>query len=413
MPRVTPAFIEYSTTSTSSREATEQELADGEDANISTTSTSSNYIKFHTVIAEDHQASAVVTKFPVQSGFDISNHSIRQNRVITLDAMITNTLLSGTKQKSYGANNSQHIFNLVESLVNSATQCTVTTNLGIYKPVVFNSFKTKQEQGMTDAIRIILVGEEVQVKNTVSKTSPKSISFSSISDVLRTSVIDDLVASGIGTIEGLADSVISQGTAILGDSFKFVTELTSGATSELSFLSEVTNGAKDFIYNVDTANTGVFSEISHSLGGVISDLNIPLLANPIDLIGGFSGVTNCLVKGSTSVLGSFIDDKVDTAMGSLESSIYGARQDILKLGDNDAMQSLLGTSMDCIAMGASKTLGGEATNTQGFTDQILSNIKSVGNVITDPLLGRKSITLTKISTNKVLPLKNTTNRINI
>ena len=128
-------------------------------------------IRFHSVIFEDHEVSNEITKFPVQSGFNISNHSIRKNRKVNLSAIVTDTqmLYSGefydySKEgngKDNSISNSRRMHEMLTTLVREAVSCTVVTNLDTYTPVIFNRFKTKQEAGMTDAMTFILSGEEV------------------------------------------------------------------------------------------------------------------------------------------------------------------------------------------------------------------------------------------------------------
>jgi len=142
-----------------------------------------NTLSFHAVIGETHNAESEITKFPTQAGFEISNHGIRKNRVIEIDAIITNTLLNavGSRQLNYGLDNSSIVFAAIEALVNSSTVCSVSTNLGTYWPVVFTKFKTKQELGMVDSMKFTLIGEEILVQDAINKTAPIELAFAPIS----------------------------------------------------------------------------------------------------------------------------------------------------------------------------------------------------------------------------------------
>ena len=49
-----------------------------------------NSFKFDAMVKEDHEANAIVTKFPVSSGFIVSDHVIKQNRILKLTAVAVN-----------------------------------------------------------------------------------------------------------------------------------------------------------------------------------------------------------------------------------------------------------------------------------------------------------------------------------
>ncbi len=55
-------------------------------------------LRFHSVITESHQATAEVTKFPVQTGAEVSNHVIRKNRNVSIEGVVSRT----TMAKDYG-----------------------------------------------------------------------------------------------------------------------------------------------------------------------------------------------------------------------------------------------------------------------------------------------------------------------
>ena len=57
-------------------------------------------IDFHAVVSEDHEASAKITKYPVQTGLHISNHSIRNNRVVSLTGVISNMIMNNASRHS-------------------------------------------------------------------------------------------------------------------------------------------------------------------------------------------------------------------------------------------------------------------------------------------------------------------------
>jgi len=388
------------------------------DLAIDTTTTQSiNEIRFHAVMVEEHSAQTQITKFPVQNGFEISNHAIKKNRKVTIEGIFTNTLLKDTDQIKYSENDSKTMFEVLESLVQASAICEVITNLGIYTPVVFTTFKTKQEAGMVDAMRFTISGEEIQVSEVTSKTAPKQLVFTEVPPEARQSYIDKLTSAGIAVDEGISlitdDTILSTAEVFLGEDFSMESVLPSGELYDVTLVNTACDGKSGFTYDVFTSNTNVFTELGDVAGGLLGDLNIPLIPSVTDLVGGFNGVTNCLLNGSSNVLVKEAEKYIDTAMGVLDKSIYGAKQDIIRLGTNDAMQSLIGTGLDCVAASASDVLGaGEASSVDEAVDELIVGIKSVGNVITASTAGVVSnvsnnvLELVKIESPTILPLQN-------
>lgn len=415
MPTPTPATIQYITTDETSFESISADNVRPTD--FEEEERTLNTIRFHAVVSEDHTATTQITKFPVQNGFEVSNHAIRKNRQIKLQGLFTNTLLAGTEQTTYGSNNSKEMFNALQKLVRSATICKVTTNLGIYNDVVFKKFHTKQEKGMVDSIMVELDGEELQIAENISKSAPVKLSFTAVTDNERQSIIDELTASSIA-VDDFGNTLITDITELSSSWVEvgtdFVTEsiTSAGKIFDVTFVAEAWDGISEFTYDVFTENLDVFTDLDDSLVGLLGDLNLPLIPSLADLTGGLNGVTNCMLSGSSNVLVNEVEKVVDTAMGVLDKSIYGAKQDIIKLGGNDAMQSLIGTGLDCIALGASKTLGGEATSVDTAVDEAIVAIKGIGNAATSiagSVVDGATKTLTrviKIESPAVLPLEN-------
>lgn len=53
------------------------------------------FIAFAATMEENHQGQATVSKYPVQKGFEVSNHMIRHNRIVNIRAYIPETLIGG------------------------------------------------------------------------------------------------------------------------------------------------------------------------------------------------------------------------------------------------------------------------------------------------------------------------------
>ena len=204
-----------------------------------------NTLAFHANIGETHSAQSEITKFPTQAGFEISNHAIRKNRVIEVEAIITNTLLNavGSRQLNYGLNNSTIVFEAIESLVNSGTVCSVSTNLGIYWPVVFTKFKTKQELGMVDSMKFTLVGEEILVDETISETSPKQLTFTRVTGSECDKLASNKVRDGFqfqcacsSEVESTLDSIYGVNPGVSQASSLLQNSLSVQSTSRSAFL---------------------------------------------------------------------------------------------------------------------------------------------------------------------------------
>jgi len=154
-------------------------------------------IKFHAVMSESHNASTQVTSYPTQVGFNISDHAIRKNRGVVLEGIVTNTLLKGQSQPTYSSNNSKKMFEVLESLVQSAEPCTVNTNLGKYEPVIFTSFETTQKEGVMDSIKFKVTGTEVQIANSVNKSTPIVLVMSEVTGSEKVNFEKILSSSGV------------------------------------------------------------------------------------------------------------------------------------------------------------------------------------------------------------------------
>ena len=385
-----------------------------------------NEVRFHAVVSEGHEASTKITKFPVQTGFDISNHAIKQNRRITLEGIFSSTILEG----SGPANRLDHkvsggitkvAFDVLESLVQSAAVCEVITNLGVYKPVIFTKFSTKQESGMVDSIKVIISGEEIQVAENVAKASPKALVFTEVPVEERAATITKLTEAGIGGSLDEAgnflsditpDTILKKATGFLGEDFSIENLLPTGEIFNTTFITDAWDGVSDYTMSVFTDNTDVFSDITSGLeniipegleslsssvssygqglisggsnfignitgdlgdafssgfdsftdisgiaDGLLNDLNIPLLPNATDLAGAFNGFSNCLLGQGSGVLKTEAEKYIDTALGRLDKGIYGAKMDIIRMTDNKVMQSLIGSGLDCVAAGGSSLFG--------------------------------------------------------
>lgn len=305
-------------------------------------------IRFHSVISEGHQASSEVTKFPVQSGFQISNHAIRHNRKVIIEAIISNTLISGvgTSSEEYQyslTDNSKTVFSLLKDIVNNKTKTTVLTNLGLYTPVIFTSFKTKQMVGLVDSMKVTLVGEEIQESTALNGTSPKVLNFKEVPE--PQSRIQDLIDAGVDIANG---KPITEVIVDLGEDFAIGSKDELGVNSITTYINkgvDIVTGA--YNYAVHSTDTGLFIDPS----AIVSDL----VGVGVSLIGkittGAHDPVGCLVSGATEVLEDAATEYIDTAMGKLTKSAYGAFYGMTHMSGNDVGQALIGLSAGCVIRG--------------------------------------------------------------
>ena len=178
-------------------------------------------INFHAVYVEEHEVSSETTKYPIQTGFQITNHAIRKNRKVSIEAIITNSVMTDSKNSFiYSSNNSKSVYQLLKDLVNKKIKCKVITNLDVYEPVLFTRFRTKQKAGLVDAMHLIVSGEELQVVTTPNKTAPKTVALGPILPEEETASQAFWNEAGIDF--NLEDKEYKKGEVVLGEDFVMV-----------------------------------------------------------------------------------------------------------------------------------------------------------------------------------------------
>jgi len=360
-------------------------------------------IRFHSVIFEDHEVTNKITKFPVQSGFNISNHSIRENRKVSLSAMVTNTqMLSSNEFHEYSSqNNARTMHEMLTTLVREAISCTVVTNLDTYAPVIFNKFKTKQEAGMTDAMSFVLSGEEVQLASTVNKTSISAAIFEPVPDSERAAKIEELRQAGYDVP---AEARLSTAEVDLATGFQLDTQLPAGLPAKMTYDPvgfDPSSSEHSFECSISEDGTITDTETGATLIG--GDLNARI-QNGANVLGA------CLVESGVDLITEEVDAAVTTALGDLKKNIYGGLYEILGVnGDRSFGQRLLGIGLDCFICGATAAYETDASGFATITeedfdtdlptvDDALDGAASHGDgLITDTLSQSSPTTITKIS----------------
>ena len=349
-------------------------------------------LRFHAVISEAHQATSEVTKFPVQTGFQISNHAIRKNRVITIEAVISNRLIEGSETAYLysSSNNSKTIFNTLRDLVNLRIKTTVLTNLGVYTPVLFTSFKTKQAAGLVDSMKVILTGEELQVSNAINGTAPTPISWIPFTPNQREAIIDKLNDLGykFARSQGLLYSTVN-----LGTDFSIPNTNDLGQTFTTTYIATGHDPTTDtYDYEVHTTDTDLYKNPEDEVAGVAEDVL------PVDQSAGAKRVTSCIRNGFTDILEDAAIEYLDTATGELKKTLRGALYGTMAMSNNDVGQKLIGLTAGCAIRGITGFEGdnpylpGEALPT---SEQILTGAKRVGASLQSGNLTAKGIPITE------------------
>ncbi len=312
---------------------------------------SEQVIRFHSVVSEGHQASSEVTKFPVQSGFQVSNHSIRHNRKVVIEAIISNSLIVGgdTSYQYSSTDNSKTIFKALTDLVNLKISTTVLTNLGIYTPVIFTSFKTKQMVGMVDSMKFILSGEEVQESFALNGAAPSPVSWKTMPRASALARADDLRAAGVDISESAAESegFFQEATINLGEDFSIDGVDSLGIPRVTTYINKGIDPATgSYTYEIHSTDQGIYVDPAKVVSGE---------STPTDLLSktntGIRNPVGCLIHGGAKIAEEAAEDYIDTAMGRLKKTAYGALYGVINMSGNDIGQAMIGMSVGCIIRG--------------------------------------------------------------
>lgn len=150
--------------------------------------------KFDAMVSEDHDAQTVVTKFPVSTGFMVSDHVINQNRVLKLTAVAVNmqnsalwsasvqglsvitgaifnnpilplagSLVGGIASGFETSDRITSTYNLFNNFRTTGTKLYVSTILGPYLNCVVTGLRTKHDKTTSAMLAIEITLEELQV----------------------------------------------------------------------------------------------------------------------------------------------------------------------------------------------------------------------------------------------------------
>ena len=314
---VTPAYIEY-------------ETPEG----------GTGVLRFHEILEEDHSASSEITKYPVQSGFEVTRHAIRKNRHVGITAIISNVLIQGSETgfKYSTTKNASTVFEIINKIVNLKYRCRVITNLGNYFPVHFNRFKTRQKEGSVDSMTFTMSGEEVIVADSINSTAPTVVAFTKIPESDRASIIVRLRELGYSVP---SNAVLSKGNADLGDDFVINNVDSVGQSVDTTYVCKGQDPVtREYSYEISTTDINIYSAPEEEV---------------IDEINKFSELESGAEQLSEYVIGaSDVEDVeeviivINTPLGVLAESAYGAIIEETIINPIDQGQSLTGIMGSCI-----------------------------------------------------------------
>jgi len=378
-----------------------------DDAGVALERADQQRIDFHAVIAEVHSVAAEITKYPVQSGFHVSNHSIRNNRIVTIEGAFTNNNIAyhgveqnfGTaiddnskfkgKYRNYGLNASRTMFQELEELIIKGTECRVITNLGDYLPVIWRSFNTRQQEGLVDSMEFTIVGEEVLIVEAGNETGSVPVSFTKLeTGADRDAELQKLAQAGykIGSCDTISKATVQGNTGfhIEGEDaagqtvttyYKFTGIDSTTGESQYMIIADPTTAKQA---EPDKTEELLAQECAEkSLAGTIKNAAMQ--------------AAGCLLNEAISIGIEVATDAIDSALGKVAADLRGVVYDNTNFG-NEGMSSLATAAVGCVVRSATgKTSGsfipGESLPTGA---QIIEGASNIFN--SKP----KSFTLTQI-----------------
>lgn len=208
-----------------------------------------NSFKFDAMVSEEHDAQATVTKFPVSSGFLVSDHVIKQNRVLKLTAVASNMQNSamwtasvqglsvatgaifnnpiipilgsaaGAVASAFETSNRiQSTYELFNNFRVSGTKLYISTIVGPYLNCVVTGIRTKTDKMTSAILAVEITVEELQVigEDTLAIEARKAMQsmtdYSEFAKIAQSAGIGALGGAGISLpgLGAVGASAVSQ-----------------------------------------------------------------------------------------------------------------------------------------------------------------------------------------------------------
>ena len=167
-------------------------------------------IAFDAAISETHLAQADVTKYPVESGFNVSDHVIRRNRRIIIDAVTTNqtTVASVTEKQGDRVKDG---FDRLHELCRKGSLVTVSTMMEIYENCVITAIQTRQDKDSSLVFKPTITLEQLYVigRNVSGGVQPKELEEVELLDEEAAITGKDLVKAKGTVLDNEKDRIIS------------------------------------------------------------------------------------------------------------------------------------------------------------------------------------------------------------
>lgn len=190
-----------------------------------------NSFKFDAMMSEEHEDTSVVTKFPVSSGFLVSEHIIKQNRVLKLTAVASNMQnasmwmasiqgisvatgaifnnpiipvigsVAGTVASAFESSDRvQSTYALFTKLRMAGTKLYVSTILGPYLNCVITSIRCKHDKMTSSILAVEITMEELQTVDKDALAEEARVAMASMYDYSGFAKM--AMSAGIGVLGG-------------------------------------------------------------------------------------------------------------------------------------------------------------------------------------------------------------------
>ena len=220
--------------------------------------------KFDAMVSEEHEAQSIVTKFPVSSGFLVSDHVINQNRVLKLTAVAVNMqnsaiwsasiqglsvatgaifnnpiiptiggIAGGVASAFETSDRIQSTYNLFNTFRVTGKKLYISTILGPYLNCVVTSIKTKHDKNTSAILSVEILLEELQVigQDQLADEARKAMEsmydyseFAKMAQGLGIGVLGGVPLPGLGS---LGDSPTKQLSTLKGKLAKLASPISS------------------------------------------------------------------------------------------------------------------------------------------------------------------------------------------
>lgn len=227
-----------------------------ESITTSATPESFSSFKFDAIVSEGHEADTVVTKFPVSSGFLVSDSTITQNRILHLEAVASNMQnaamwsasiqglsvfsgaifnnpmlpvlggVVGTVASAFETSDRmQSTFNLFNGFRVNGTKLYISTILGPYLNCIVTGIRAKTDSNTAAILAVQITLEELQVigedqlaaaARTSMQNSYDYSEFAKIAQSMGVGVLGGVPLPGLGVVGDLPSKQLSNLKGMLG-----------------------------------------------------------------------------------------------------------------------------------------------------------------------------------------------------